>query len=155
MALKIIKKGGQKPAFIPDTDPDPKPEHMQFGKVAAQMKLPAVEKETIHQELLLDGVCRAALTSGPGALISWYLMACWAHYHRDVSLISDGLFDDLCVQLIASWEKAQYHPHAKHVDIEAVRAGTGYHMKQEDFPMLVRSAVRFLVASETGQVIDL
>lgn len=151
MALKIIKKGAQKPAFIPDDDPDPKPEHMQFGKVAAQMKLPAIE----HQDLMLDGICRAALTSGPGALVSWYLMASWGYYHRDLSLISDGLFDELCVQLIASWDKVQYHPHAKVLDIEALRAGTGYQIKEADYPMIVRSAVRFLVGSETGHTIPL
>lgn len=61
-----------------------------------------------------------------------YLICSFAYYRYDVSLITDSQFDQLCVKLLALDDDfvAKYLRTYGLYDRDALRAGTGYHIKE-------------------------
>lgn len=92
----------------------------------------------------MNGFCRRMIARSPDCIVAWYLMASYLYYHEDRSLLTDSLFDDLCAQLLKRWKHIQ-HPHKKLIDRASLRAGTGYAIKEQDYPrMCVGAANRLL-----------
>lgn len=78
-----------------------------------------------------------------GVLVSWYLMTSYAYYIEDDPIISDGLYDDICFLLLNATDQMLTlgHPHAGLVDMDALEAGTAYHLRKKDYPKMVAGAV--------------
>lgn len=69
----------------------------------------------------------------PNLLVPWYLLASYLYYHRDVSIISDGLFDWICQELDRMWGIIE-HQHKYLIDQGHLTAGTGYALPFQIFP---------------------
>ena len=78
----------------------------------------------------------------PDRLVSFILMASYMYYvvHED-SPISDGEFDALCKTLLEQWDAVK-HPHKRLIDCDALRAGSLYQLKDDDYPQSVKNAAK-------------
>lgn len=92
----------------------------------------------------LDDLCTAAVDRSVNMLIPWLLIASYAYYHEDESLLSDLLFDRMCKQALERYAEIT-HPHKRFVSEDALRAGSLYHLRREDYPSVVEGACRRLV----------
>lgn len=86
-----------------------------------------------------DDCCRAALRKSKSLMVPWYLMASYLYYCRDVSLLSDALYDKMCADMIEAWPEIA-HPHKHLIDLEALKAGTGFQLREDDYPQIVKCA---------------
>lgn len=92
----------------------------------------------------------------PGHLLHHFLLASYAYYQYDESAFEDTAFDRLCKRLLEVYDTFE-HPHKHLAKKEMLEAGTGFYLKEEDYPGQVRSGMRVYVASiNSGQLeIDL
>lgn len=97
----------------------------------------------------LDNMAKHLITQWPNLLVPWYLMTSWTYYCRDVSLVSDGFYGDICETLNAHWEVIE-HMHKHLVDREAVATGTGYYVNSEVCPGMTRAGASHLAKVEWG-----
>lgn len=74
-----------------------------------------------------------------GRLVSMYLMASFLYYHENVSIIEDGEYDALCKKLLKELPTIK-HNHRHLVSRESLKAGTAYHLRRDDYPLIVMSA---------------
>ena len=84
----------------------------------------------------------------PNAMVPWYLMTSLMYYQHDISLLPDEDYDRLCKKLLSEWASIE-HRHKHLLDVEDLRAGTGYAIK--DYPGITVSAATRL-AIEDGHV---
>jgi NAD-dependent DNA ligase len=77
-------------------------------------------------------------TLSPSRLVSKYLSASFAYYCLDRSIIEDDEYDAICKELYENFGMIE-HPHKRFLDKSALKAGTAYHLKFEDYPTIVRS----------------
>jgi hypothetical protein len=87
---------------------------------------------------MLDDYCRSVVDRNPSMAIPWVLMAAFLYYHRDETIISDGLYDHLAGLVKARWEHLE-HPH-KHL-LSGMRGEKHYslfHMREQDYPLRTR-----------------
>jgi NAD-dependent DNA ligase len=82
-----------------------------------------------------DSEARESFKKSPNTTISWYLAASYAYYTRYESLLSDETYDKMCKYMLDNYEKLE-HTHKHLVDKEALRAGTGYQIKE--YPLIVQ-----------------
>ena len=61
-------------------------------------------------------------------LIPYYLMFSYLYYEKNISLIEDGEFDDMCKTLLEILDSLT-HMHKHLVKKESLTAGTGYDIK--------------------------
>ena len=61
-------------------------------------------------------------------LIPYYLMFSYLYYEKNISLIEDGEFDDMCKTLSEKLDSLT-HMHKHLVKKESLTAGTGYDIK--------------------------
>lgn len=87
----------------------------------------------------LDDEVRIIIDARPNTLVPWYLMTSYLYYHRGESVISDALFDEICERLKLALPGLT-HPHKDLIDLEALDAGTGFHLAEHDYPDMVRGA---------------
>jgi hypothetical protein len=66
-------------------------------------------------------------------LIAFYLMSSFLYYHRNISPLTDDVFDAICKRLLEEYDTID-HQHKKFIDKESLKAGTGYSLK---FPTIV------------------
>lgn len=66
-------------------------------------------------------------------------MSSYLYYARHLSPLKDSQYDEVCNQLILKYDQLD-HQHTKLVDKDALRAGTAYHLNEEDYPMLIKVA---------------
>ena len=64
----------------------------------------------------------------PNMLIPYYLMFSYLYYEKNISLIEDGEFDDMCKTLLEKLDSLT-HMHKHLVKKESLPAGTGYDIK--------------------------
>ena len=69
--------------------------------------------------------------------VSWYLVHSFLYYQCDTSLISDDEYDMLCKRLFKEWSKIK-HKHKKLLDKDSLKAGSGFHLRYKDYPMVVK-----------------
>lgn len=72
-----------------------------------------------------DTYVRGLIEANPNMLVPHYLMASYLYYELDLTVISDELYNEICVRL--QTEKVS-HMHSHLVDPEALIAGTAYHL---------------------------
>lgn len=82
---------------------------------------------------------RRLIAENRNLLVPWYLMLSFLYYLRDVSVVSDALYDDICRRLDAEWDLV-VHIHKSLIDRTALKAGTCFHLRERDYPTRVRSA---------------
>lgn len=102
----------------------------------------------------LDSMCQMVIGSGPNAVVSWWLMASYTYYIHDVSLLSDGLYDEMAKDMLARWDSIE-HPH-KHLIKEAdLKAGSLFGMLAENYPAQVKGAASQVARIELGITIPI
>lgn len=101
----------------------------------------------------LDSMCRTILDTAPNAAISWWLIASYAYYHHDISILSDGFYDGLAKAMLEAWSELE-HDHKHLIKEEHLRAGSLYDLKADDYPMRVRGAASQLLGT-AGVSIDI
>jgi hypothetical protein len=69
-----------------------------------------------------DKLARKAIRN-PNMLVPWYLMAAYAYYVLDAPILTDALFDDICVRLDSEWDEIE-HRDKGWVDRDDLAAGT-------------------------------
>lgn len=77
-------------------------------------------------------------------MVAYYLILSFLYYHRDISVVSDDLYDRICKDLLEQFDRIK-HPHKHLVDPVALKAGTGFHMTEEDYPLRVVGAAEYLL----------
>lgn len=88
----------------------------------------------------------------PQARIAWFLMLSYLYYECDLSLVSDGFFDNMCLVLKQDF-KALEHPH-KHLITRSMLNASSGHSLAGKFPGKVVSAATALVAKfQPGRVV--
>ena len=86
------------------------------------------------------------LNRSRNCLIPWYLMTCFAYYHRNISLISDELFDQICVWLDEEFDNLE-HVHKSYVKRDVGSAkGQAYSLREEGYPSMSIYAARNLIS---------
>lgn len=74
----------------------------------------------------------------PGVCLAYYLSLSYLYYQLDISAASDEVYDKLAHKLLDWAERVGSrehslllaHPHARLLDVEALRAGTCYHITE-------------------------
>ena len=61
----------------------------------------------------------------PNMLVPYYLMLSYLYYEKNISLIADTEFDNLCQTLLEKYDSVE-HMHKHLVSKESLTAGTGY-----------------------------
>ena len=61
----------------------------------------------------------------PNMLVPYYLMLSYLYYKKNISLIEDTEFDNLCQTLLEKYDSVE-HMHKHLVSKESLTAGTGY-----------------------------
>lgn len=61
--------------------------------------------------------------------IRTYAAHSWLYYQRDLSLITDAEFDDLCAWLVDNFDWVKKWDISGYLDLDALKAGTGHHLK--------------------------
>lgn len=92
---------------------------------------------------LYDAACRSFIERRPAAAVSWWLMACFAYYHEDAPILSDGMFEELTLFIAAHWDAIE-HPHKSLITREDLAAGSGFALGH--YPAVVIGAVRRIAA---------
>ena len=86
-------------------------------------------------------------------LISQYLIHSYLYYGCSVSLMPDHEYDQLCRDLLRRWDEVEAceHDHARLLELDALKAGSGYHIHPHRYPRIVVGAATEL-AKEAGKV---
>lgn len=90
------------------------------------------------------GAYRAAIACGPNMMVPWFLMASYAYYQLDVSLLTDAAYDELARNLDARWDEIE-HRHKHVIDRASLAAGTAFGLDRDAYPPMVVGAVTHLV----------
>lgn len=96
---------------------------------------------------LLDQKCYDLIQQNKNMLIPWFLMSCYAYYHRNVSILSDALFDQICTQLEVNWEDIQHRHKSLIIRTGSSIKATAFQLREEDYPQIVKYATLQLIRS--------
>lgn len=80
---------------------------------------------------------------GTNACVPWFLMTSYLYYQHDISLIPDARFDEMCHDMLQRWDEIE-HPNKSLIRKEDLVAGTGYYLKEEDLPNIIKSSAIYL-----------
>ena len=75
---------------------------------------------------------------GANGSIPWFLMASYLYYIKHESLLHVHQFDILCRYMLDNWTEIE-HMHKHLIDVEDLKAGTGFSLKEEDYPQIVKN----------------
>lgn len=75
----------------------------------------------------------------PSKYVSWYLIASYIYYNRSSwePPMRDEDYDKMCKVLLDNYGNL-IHPHKHLIDKESLRAGTGFNLKENDYPLIVK-----------------
>lgn len=90
-------------------------------------------KETVFLDDVLDQYIEA--NGSYNVLVPWYLITSYLYYVKDISIITDKKFDWICKKLLKHWKEIK-HTHKKYIERSALRAGTGYYIKENTLPSM-------------------
>lgn len=108
------------------------------------MVTPRNRKPLVPVNGTFDIEARAAIAGNPNARLSWFLMASYAYYIQHESLLSDTLYDEICVWLLAHFDTVE-HPNKSLVTPDMLGAATGYNLSVDDYPLRVQVAAETLM----------
>jgi hypothetical protein len=138
MPIKIVRKAAgsaPEPASTEGLAPKPKRALKSPGKV-------------------LDGQCMAVCQLVGRPAVSWFLMASYLYYIHDLPLLSDDFYDRLAMALLHDYDDLE-HAHAALISKEALRAGTMYHLRADQYPLSTRGAAAHIANLEWDLKIDI
>ncbi len=116
-------------------------------KAASPPPEPVVQQEQVRAlPNPLDSMCRSILETAPNAAISWWLIASYTYYHHDISVLSDGFYDELAKAMLEAWSELE-HDHKHLITKEHLRAGSLYDLAAASYPMRVRGAASQLLGT--------
>ncbi len=96
--------------------------------------------------MIPDVAVEKRLEGKPNLLVAWYLMASYGYYHMDKSIISDAMYDSICKRLLDGIHSFEIdHMHLHLCDDDALRAGTAFHLKKSDYPLMVIGATEHVI----------
>lgn len=75
-------------------------------------------------------------------LVNIYLISSYLYYFKDESVITDHAFDALTVRLLNEWKQVK-HPHKRLIKLADLRAGTGFSIREDQYPWGIKSAARY------------
>jgi NAD-dependent DNA ligase len=78
-------------------------------------------------------------------LVPWYLINSYLYYIKNQTVVSDDTYDMICRRLVTEWDQIK-HPHKNVIDRMSLTAGTGYTLKESDYPSIVKGSVNQLLA---------
>jgi hypothetical protein len=87
---------------------------------------------------MCDAQALAAIAKSRNMLIPWYLMASYLYYHKDESLLSDPVFDQIAKRIMEEWDQIT-HWHRDVVNRDDLSAGTCL-LTAGEFPLRTRYA---------------
>lgn len=111
---------------------------------------PAVVLPAPAQEWLHDARCRDVVRANPNMLVPWVLSAAFAYEHLSTSIISDGLYDDLCQQLAQRWAEVS-HVHKRLLNPEWFPKGS-IPLPEDAYPARIVGATRSLISNASESV---
>ena len=77
----------------------------------------------------------------PNKMVSVYLMASYLYYILNESPMRDYEYDLLCQQLLNHYNDIN-HMHKHLLDVDSLKAGTAFHLKESDYPNMVKGAAK-------------
>ena len=83
-----------------------------------------------------------------GLLVARYLVHSYLYYIRDRPIMEDKTFDAICRRLYREFDSVE-HQHGYLLDRDALQAGTAYHLKSEDYPLIVRGIGEDILRGKT------
>lgn len=95
---------------------------------------------------MLDAICEADVAGNKNCLIPWYMTASFAYYWMDRPLITDGLYDDLCLRMLCEWSNLE-HFHKHLIRLDDLMAGSCL-LGREEFPGRVVGATEYLLTAK-------
>ena len=60
------------------------------------------------------------------------------YYIHDKNIIHDHEFDVLCKWMLEHWGSIE-HQHKHLINVDDLRAGTGFSLKEQDYPQIVKN----------------
>ena len=78
----------------------------------------------------------------PNTRVSWFLMASFAYYVCNESIISDALYDEICKWLEENYQTIS-HQHKHLITPDMWSIGSAYHLKE--YPLIVQSSTISLI----------
>jgi hypothetical protein len=88
-------------------------------------------------------IAEDAVTHNANLLVPWYLISSFAYYILDESLITDDLYDRICFLLADGLDSFTIeHHHMDLCDMDALHAGTCYHLTADQYPAIVQDVAR-------------
>lgn len=114
-------------------------------KGALQVAKPAPAGEPVLDSMYLAvrQMCSA------NAALSWFLMASYAYYIHDKSIVSDSVYDGMAKDILANFEAID-HQHKFLVDRESLVAGSLYKLSADGYPEMTKAAARILMREQWG-----
>lgn len=89
-----------------------------------------------------DAQCRKVVKKHRNLLVPWWLMASYAYYCKDVSILSDACFDEIAQRLKDEWVFIE-HPHKYLIDREMTNSG--HYIAEDRYPSIVKGAAERLI----------
>ena len=88
---------------------------------------------------------------GGGPLVPQYLMSCYLYYEKNLNVITDDEFDEVCQRILKHWDKLK-HPHKEYIKKLDLFAGTGFSLEWEKMPQIIKDAAMVWYQSEKGEI---
>jgi len=79
--------------------------------------------------------------------IGRYLIASYCYYLYDKSIMKDSEYDLLGSDILRNWDTIK-HPHKKLLSKAALKAGTAFHLKERDYPLIVVNKAHSLMLEQ-------
>lgn len=83
-------------------------------------------------------------------LVARYLIYSYQYYILNDNLVSDAEYDVICKTLLENFG-ALTHPHTYLLDTEALSAGSCFHLKESDYPLIVKETAKMLLREKRGR----
>lgn len=93
---------------------------------------------------MLDEYALALLLVNNSLLVPWYLMCGHLYEHKNTSVISDFLWDQICEKLLEQFNSIEHH-HKYLIDPSALCTATFHHIREESIPLRIKNAAMCLV----------
>lgn len=94
-------------------------------------------------------IAEVALLASANLLVPWYLISSFAYYILDDPVITDELYDRICRELLDALDCFEIdHPHMDLCDMDALRAGSCYHLTADQYPSMARSVANRFVSGQ-------
>lgn len=87
------------------------------------------------------------ITRNRNLTVPWYLMASYLYYLHDIPIVTDAGFDSMARVMIEQFDTIA-HAHKQLITHDMLRAGTGFNLRDEDYPSITKSAAWRLAAED-------